>query len=100
MDMMKHPFKEDREILRVGLQGMEYSVDTRPPLHLTFLVDVSGSMSSRDKLPLAKESMHMLVDTLREDDTVALATYAGNISKILDPTFGDNKKPSMPQLID
>ena len=92
MDMMEHPFKEDREILRVGLQGMEYSVDTRPPLHLTFLVDVSGSMSSRDKLPLAKESMHMLVDTLREDDTVALATYAGNISKILDPTFGDNKK--------
>ena len=92
MDLMEHPFKEDREILRVGLQGMEYSVDTRPPLHLTFLVDVSGSMSSRDKLPLAKESMHMLVDTLREDDTVALATYAGNISKILDPTFGDNKK--------
>lgn len=92
MDIMEHPFKEDREILRVGLQGMEYTVDTRPPLHLTFLVDVSGSMSSQDKLPLAKESMHMLVDTLREDDTVALATYAGNISKILDPTFGDNKK--------
>ena len=92
MDMMNHPFKDDREVLRVGLQGMEYTLDTRPPLHLTFLVDVSGSMSSQDKLPLAKESMHMLVDTLREDDTVALATYAGNISKILDPTFGDNKK--------
>ncbi len=92
MNMMPHPFKEEREILRVGLQGMEYTVDSRPPLHLTFLVDVSGSMSSIDKLPLAKESMHMLVDTLRDDDTVALATYAGNISKILDPTFGDNKR--------
>ena len=92
MEIMQHPFKEDREILRVGLQGMEYSIESRPPLHLTFLVDVSGSMSSIDKLPLAKESMHMLVDTLREDDTVALATYAGNISKILDPTFGDSKK--------
>lgn len=92
MEIMEHPFKEDREILRVGLQGMEYSIESRPPLHLTFLVDVSGSMSSIDKLPLAKESMHMLVDTLREDDTVALATYAGNISKILDPTFGDSKK--------
>jgi len=92
MEIMEHPFKEDREILRVGLQGMEYSIESRPALHLTFLVDVSGSMSSIDKLPLAKESMHMLVDTLREDDTVALATYAGNISKILDPTFGDNKK--------
>lgn len=92
MEMMPHPFKEDREIFRVGLQGMEYTIESRPPLHLTFLVDVSGSMSSADKLPLAKEAMHMLVDTLREDDTVALATYAGNISKILDPTFGDNKK--------
>ena len=50
MDMMEHPFKEDKEILRVGLQGMEYTVDTRPPLHLTFLVDVSGSMTSRDKV--------------------------------------------------
>ncbi len=92
MELMHHPMKEDREILRVGLQGMEYSVDSRPPLHLTFLVDVSGSMSSHDKLPLAKEAMHMLVDTLREDDTVALATYAGNISKVLAPTFGDNRK--------
>jgi Ca-activated chloride channel family protein len=92
MEMMPHPFKEDREIFRVGLQGMEHTIESRPPLHLTFLVDVSGSMSSADKLPLAKESMHMLVDTLREDDTVALATYAGNISKILEPTFGDNKK--------
>jgi Ca-activated chloride channel family protein len=91
-EIMEHPFKADKHIMRVGVQGMEYNKDTRPPLHLTFLVDVSGSMSSADKLPLAKESLHLLVDTLRDTDTVALATYAGNISKILDPTFGDNKK--------
>ena len=92
MEAMVHPFKADRHILRVGLQGQELAADTRPALHLTFLVDVSGSMSSADKLPLAKEAMHMLVDTLRDDDTVAMATYAGNISKILDPTHGDSKK--------
>ena len=92
MEAMVHPFKADRHILRVGLQGQELAADTRPALHLTFLVDVSGSMSSADKLPLAKEAMHMLVDTLRDDDTVAIATYAGNISKILDPTHGDSKK--------
>ena len=92
METMKHPFKDDSHILRVGLQGKDYSIDTRPALHLTFLVDVSGSMSSADKLPLAKEAMHMLVDTLRDDDSVALATYAGNVSKILAPTYGDNKK--------
>ena len=92
MEAMEHPFKDDKHILRVGLQGKDHTVESRPPLHLTFLVDVSGSMSSKDKLPLAKEAMHMLVDTLREDDTVALATYAGNVSKILSPTYGDSKK--------
>lgn len=92
MEAMDHPFKTDKHILRVGLQGQELAADTRPALHLTFLVDVSGSMSSADKLPLAKEAMHMLVDTLRDDDTVAMATYAGNISKILDPTHGDSKE--------
>jgi Ca-activated chloride channel family protein len=92
METMIHPFKEDRHILRVGLQGMEYSIDNRPPLHLTFLVDVSGSISSQDKLPLAKEAMHMLVDTLHDGDTVALVTYAGNVSRVLSPTHGDSKK--------
>ena len=92
MEAMEHPFKDDKHILRVGLQGKDHTVESRPPLHLTFLVDVSGSMSSKDKLPLAKEAMHMLVDTLREDDTVALATYAGNVSKILSPTYGDSKR--------
>jgi Ca-activated chloride channel family protein len=92
MEAMPHPFKKESHILRVGLQGKEYTVESRPALHLTFLVDVSGSMSSEDKLPLAKEAMHMLVDTLRDDDSVALATYAGNVSKILAPTYGDNKK--------
>ena len=70
---------------------MEYSVDSRPPLHLTFLVDVSGSMSNADKIATGKEAMHMLVDTLHEGDSVALVTYAGNVSKILEPTYGDNK---------
>ena len=56
MEAMEHPFKEDKHILRVGLQGKDFTTDTRPPLHLTFLVDVSGSMSSRDKLPMAKEA--------------------------------------------
>ena len=91
LDSMAHPFKDDRHILRVGLQGKEITLEERPPLHLTFLVDVSGSMSSVDKLPLAKEAMHLLVDTLHEGDTIALATYAGNISKILEPTHGDEK---------
>ncbi|MCB9780750.1 MAG: von Willebrand factor type A domain-containing protein [Alphaproteobacteria bacterium] len=91
MDAMPDPFRPGRHIMRVGVQGKEVSRDERPPLHLTFLVDVSGSMSSPDKLPLAKQSLHMLVDSLREDDTIALATYAGRTAKILDPTSAADK---------
>ena len=77
IDGMSDPFRPDHHIVRVGVQGKELTAETRPPLHLTFLVDVSGSMSSRDKLPLARQAMHLLIDTLQEGDTVALATYAG-----------------------
>jgi len=86
MEAMPDPFKDGRHILRVGLQAMEYAPEERPPLHLTFLVDVSGSMSSRDKLGLAKVSMHTLVDNLGPGDTVALATYAGRVARVLEPT--------------
>lgn len=80
------PFRDGRHILRVGVQGKDLTRAERPPLHLTFLVDVSGSMASSDKLLLAKQSLHMLVDTLQEGDTVALATYAGRVAEILPPT--------------
>lgn len=92
MAAMPDPFRDNRHILRVGVQAKEVSRDEREPVHLTFLVDVSGSMSSPDKLPLAQQSMHMLVDSLREDDTVALATYAGRVARILEPTSAGNKR--------
>ena len=78
--------KKDRYLMRVGVQGKEISRAERKPVHLTFLVDVSGSMSSRDKLGLAKESLKLLTRQLKEGDTVALATYAGRTAKILEPT--------------
>jgi Ca-activated chloride channel family protein len=90
MEAMPDPFRQDRHILRVGVQAKRYNSRERPPLHLTFLADVSGSMSSADKLGLAKESMHTLVDNLKEGDTVALATYAGRVACILEPTDASN----------
>ena len=78
--------------MRVGVQGKDLERAERPPLHLTFLVDVSGSMSSADKLGLAKTSLHMLVDTLQEGDTVALATYAGRVAEVLAPTDATDKR--------
>jgi Ca-activated chloride channel family protein len=86
------PFRQGRHILRVGFQAKTLPPAERPPLHLTFLVDVSGSMESADKLQLAQKALHMLVDVLQEGDTVALATYAGRTTEILQPTDASNKR--------
>ena len=86
MEAMPNPFRPGYHILRVGIQAKQYEPRERPPLHLTFLVDVSGSMSSPDKLRLAKASMHTLVRSLKDGDTVAMATYAGRVARILEPT--------------
>ena len=92
MDAMPDPFRAGHHILRVGVQGKEVSEAERPTVHLVFLVDTSGSMSSPDKLPLAQRSLHLLVDRLHENDTVALCTYAGNVAKILDPTPASDRQ--------
>ena len=80
------PFDKERLFLRVGVQGKEVGQDERPPAHLTFLVDTSGSMQSADKMGLLKDALGILVDNLRPGDTVALATYAGNVRRVLGPT--------------
>jgi Ca-activated chloride channel family protein len=92
MDAMPDPNRAGHHVLRVGVQAKRFTPAERPPLHLTFLADVSGSMSAADKLPLAKEAMHTLVDNLREGDTVALATYAGRVARILEPTGTTNAR--------
>ncbi len=86
MEASPNPFLAGHHILRVGVQGAEIDEDDRKPVHLTFLVDVSGSMSSADKLGLAKQSLHELVENLQPTDTVALATYAGHVARVLEPT--------------
>ncbi|WPB78106.1 VWA domain-containing protein [Archangium violaceum] len=91
LDAAPSPFTPGRHLLRVGVQGKRLSVSERKPAHLTFLVDVSGSMQSPDKLPLAKRSLRMLVDNLRDGDTVALVTYAGGVKLVLPPTGLEHK---------
>lgn len=91
-DAFPDPFREGRHIMRVGVQAREIPPAERPPLHLTFLVDVSGSMSAQDKLPLAQKSLKMLVASLQEGDTVALATYAGRTAEVLAPTDASNSR--------
>ena len=91
MDAAPHPFAADTHILRVGVATKAKTVGERKPSALVFLVDVSGSMNSHDKLELAKKALHILTDNLAEKDAVALVTYAGDSRVILPMTSIDHK---------
>ena len=80
------PFGQGMHLLRVGVRGEDVDQAQRPPANVVFLVDVSGSMQSADKLGLVKESLRILLDSLRPDDTIGLVVYAGSDAVLLPPT--------------
>ena len=85
------PWNEKHQILQIGLKGKVFSTENKMKSNLVFLIDVSGSMSSADKLPLLKSGMKMLVNHLDKDDTVAIVVYAGDSGTALEPTSVKNK---------
>lgn len=85
------PWGPGRQIVHVALQGYELPESERRPLNLTFLVDVSGSMDSPDKLALAQKAMNLIIDRLRPQDTAAVTFYAEGAGTRLAPTPGDQK---------
>ncbi|MEZ4786727.1 MAG: von Willebrand factor type A domain-containing protein [Flavobacterium haoranii] len=86
------PWNENHKLLKIGLQGKEIETDELPNSNFVFLIDVSGSMSSQNKLPLLKESMKVLVNQLRKNDKVAIVVYAGAAGLVLSPTSGNKKE--------
>lgn len=80
------PWNSDTKLLHIGINGYDIVKEEKPRSNLVFLLDVSGSMNSPDKLPLLKNSMRMLVDTLDKDDTVGIVVYAGAAGTVLEPT--------------
>ena len=85
------PFNKDAKIVKIGLQGKKISDDNIPASNLVFLIDVSGSMSSSNKLPLLKSSFKLLVKQLRNKDKISIVVYAGAAGVVLKPTSGDDK---------
>jgi Ca-activated chloride channel family protein len=77
LEVASAPWAPEHRLVRIGLKGREVSDAARPAANLVFLLDVSGSMQSPNKLPLVKQSLRLLVDKLRADDRVAIAVYAG-----------------------
>ena len=83
------PWAPEHRLVRVGLKGREFAAGERAAANLVFLLDVSGSMNSPQKLPLVKEAMRLLVGKLRPDDRVAIVTYAGASGLALPSTSAD-----------
>lgn len=82
------PWNASNKILRVGVKGRTVAKEAMPPGNFVFLVDVSGSMSTPDKLPLVKESLKKLAAQLRPDDRVAIVVYASAEGLVLESTSG------------
>ena len=80
------PWGAGKKLLHIGIKGYELPARGRPDVNLVLLLDVSGSMDEPDKLPLAQQSMAMLLDTLKPTDTVAIVVYAGAAGEVLAPT--------------
>lgn len=84
------PWNPDRDLVRIGIQGIEPEVKNRPDLDLVFLIDTSGSMRSQDKLGLLRKSLIMALGELRPTDRVGIVTYAGSSGVKLEMTSVDD----------
>ena len=83
------PWNARHRLALIGLQAKRIAPARTPPRNLVFLLDVSGSMTPPERLPLIRTAMNMLVDTLRGEDRVAIVTYAGTTGVALPSTPGD-----------
>ncbi|HEY3385211.1 MAG TPA: VWA domain-containing protein [Saprospiraceae bacterium] len=85
------PWNTANKLIRIGIKGKPIAQHELPPSNFVFLIDVSGSMGSEDKLELLKNGFNYFVDELKSTDKVAIVTYAGNAGVALASTTGHNK---------
>ena len=91
VNLMDSPWKKGNKLIHIAIQGYQLPAKEIPQSNLVFLLDVSGSMDEPDKLPLVKQSMSLLLDTLRPDDTISIVVYAGAAGTVLEPTKAKDK---------
>ncbi|GGD17087.1 vWA domain-containing protein [Hyunsoonleella pacifica] len=85
------PWNTDHHLIRIGMKGKTIPESELPNSNYVFLIDVSGSMSSPDKLGVLKSGFKTLTDNLRDDDRIAIVTYAGSAGVLLPSTSGSEK---------
>lgn len=90
-EVMASPWNPENQLVMIGIKGFEQNVENSPNANLVFLIDVSGSMQSPDKLGLVKKSLQLLVSQMTENDRIALVVYAGAAGVVLDSTTANQK---------
>src|SRR5690606_406087 len=85
------PWNAQNRLYFVNLSAQKLNLDTLPPSHLVFLIDVSGSMDMPNRLPLLQSAFRMLVSNLRAKDSVAIVVYGGITATMLNTTSGAEK---------
>lgn len=90
--LMPSPWNTDNQLLHVAVRGYDLQRAERPPMNVVLLVDVSGSMAPQDRLPLLKQGFRLFAQGLREQDRVAIVTYANGTTVALEPTTGSDKQ--------
>ncbi len=91
-EMADCPWNDETKLLLVGLQAEEIDMSERAPMNIVFLIDVSGSMYSENKLPLVQKSFALLTENLTPQDRVSIVTYAGSDRVVLEGADGNNKE--------
>lgn len=85
------PWNPSRKLVRIGIKGKPILKEELPASNFVFLIDVSGSMGSEDKLELLKSGFKYFVDEMSDQDRVAIVTYAGSAGLVLESTSGEEK---------
>ena len=91
LEIADAPWSEGNKLLSVAVKAKNYVIEDEKPNNFVFLLDVSGSMYSADKLPLMVEAFKILIDNLKDNDRVSIVTYAGDDSVLLDGGYGHEK---------
>ncbi len=86
------PWNPENQLFYINLSSQKLNLDTLPPSHLVFLIDVSGSMDMPNRLPLLKSAFRLLVNNLRDKDSVAIVVYGGVTGVMLNTTSGGEKE--------
>ena len=90
-EMAACPWEKSDMLLKTTISTEETDHDNLPPKNLVFLIDVSGSMTDANKLPLLKKSLSLLTMQLKKEDTISIVVYASSAGVVLPPTSGDKQ---------